>query len=173
MLMLMAANVIYACDEFDWSLFWTSFGAIATALACVVALVESYCSRRRSLKVSCGFDAVAMRLDGMERQSYVRITCCNRCSNAIWVRAIVFEVGKMRTQLCLLPTDPGYVEFPHMVLPGEAFTYNFPRAYLYENWKGKIGNKKIGLYVVDSFGKRYRSACKMKAEDFMELCKDG
>lgn len=151
---------------------WSAFGAIATSIACILALVPIFDSRFRYLKLSCKFNVVAFQPGTSFEEAVIQIRCHNVCNIAVQVQGFCFKVGKEYKQYILVPGNPYYIAFPHTVMPGESFLITVPKKTLIDSLNQNDKGKRIWLYVMDSFGKNYKLKCGVKADDLLALQDD-
>ena len=157
----------------DWILFWTAFGAIggtigalATAMAVIVALWQTKYANRKKLKIDFSDKVtVVPAIGGIEnRQEFMSITATNIGNRNVKVCSWQLRLPNGRNAVVLQDTSPvGKLLSPSwpVTLEPEDSTSQYWRKDLFyafikdEVSRGQDKNKKIVWIVKDSTDKEY------------------
>lgn len=168
----------------DWILFWTAFGAIggtfgaiATAVAVVVALWQTKYSQQKKIKIFFSDRYALCNQNSGETINYVGVTASNVGNRKVIISNWGIKL-KEYDVFAVTPSDAiglekmAYVKLPLTLDIEEKVDLQWQKdrfeLFLKANEKNIEKNKPLTFFVQDSTGKRYKVKTKETASHYMK-----
>ena len=167
----------------DINLFWTAFGAIggtvgalATAVAVIVALWQTKYSQKKKVKIAFNEDVTVVPEVGSVFYRYVGVTVTNIGNRDVMITGWGFKMHNGGYVVIVRDNTPIskliQINLPHKLAIEESIDLTYGKTYLLGVLKENIDNKKLDphkaleFYVSDSTGKKYtvktsKTVCEM------------
>ena len=175
----------------DWMLFWTAFGAIggtfgalATAIAVIVALWQTKYSSTKKLKINFTDNVTVMGNSGKVVANFVGLTVINVGNRDLIIERWGLKLNNHREALIFsdmpmkgIPAviqEPFVSKFPHTLPIEHSVTFYYEKTlfqqivpeYCQNNELSK--HKKITFWVKDSTGQKYYCKSPKKACEYFK-----